>query len=187
MDNRSGDPLAFAPGERVPARKSPTEAPADGPLPGDPYRAALDLAFGYLAPRARSRAEVRQRLLRAGFRPETADEVDARLAELGLLDDRALAREVAERADARREGPEALRRALAARGVPDGVATEALAGLPRDPREEAFALAEERVRTLGKLPPASRVRRLAAFLVRRGYAQDLVEEVCRRLLGPEVD
>ena len=51
------------------------------------YRFALDRAVGYLAARARSRREIEQKLLQAGYRPCTVEMVIYKLQRENLLDD----------------------------------------------------------------------------------------------------
>ncbi|MGH2717031.1 MAG: recombination regulator RecX, partial [Actinomycetota bacterium] len=61
----------------------------------------MDASLGFLTARARSCDEVRRQLRKQGF-PHVADRVEARLVELGLLDDLALARDIVEDAVTRR-------------------------------------------------------------------------------------
>src|ERR671917_342740 len=65
---------------------------------------AMNRALHFLGYRARSRREVRDRLRRYGYGPETVEGVVGRLVELGYLDDKEFAR-TATREKARRYGP----------------------------------------------------------------------------------
>jgi SOS response regulatory protein OraA/RecX len=89
--------------------------------------AAIDAALGYLTARSRSVSEVTGFLHRKHFPPGVAAAAEARLTELGLLDDRALARSWAEEAlGRRREARARVERALAARGVAPELVAEAI-------------------------------------------------------------
>jgi hypothetical protein len=83
----------------------------------------MDAAMRYLAPRARSSREVRDHLSRKGFGAEVAAAAEARLVELGILDDAELARSSMDRAVVgRHEAPARIRETLAGRGVaPDAI------------------------------------------------------------------
>ena len=94
---------------------------AAGSRRGREPKSLHERALGLLAVRARSRVELRRRLLSAGF---PADEVDAEvatLASVGLLDDEAFARAAVEEATGRRlQGRRAVVASLSARGVEIG-------------------------------------------------------------------
>src|SRR5262245_29551432 len=79
---------------------------------------ALSAALRALDARPRSTAELRLRLKRKGFDPESVDAALARLTELGLLDDQTFARAwVENRQNARPRGTSALRDELRRKGV----------------------------------------------------------------------
>lgn len=141
-------------------------------------------ALRLLAVRPRSRSELGSRLRRAGF---DAAEVEAeldRLEAVGLLDDRAFARTVAEHhLGARRSGRRAVASALAAKGVARATIEETLAELVGDEAERARALAAQRARRLGGLPPQVAFGRLVALLGRRGYDGSTAREAARAALG----
>ena len=81
----------------------------------EPRRAATSARSGLLAVRPRSRRELERRLLQAGFEPDEVADVLERLERVGLVDDEAFARQVAEHAfGVKRSG----RRAVAEQ--PDG-------------------------------------------------------------------
>lgn len=150
-----------------------------------PYDAAMDKAMKLLAVAARSRREIADRLERAGYDGETVGLVDARLVELGLLDDEVFAQDFAERAAAKGQAPAMIRAALAKKGVAAETADQALAEAspPEAERERALELARRRCRSYGSLPPHVARRRLMGFLAGKGYDLDLVREVCVEVLG----
>ena len=107
-------------------------------------------ALGLLAVRARSRRELERRLLQAGFEADEVDEVLERLERVGLVDDEAFARQVAEHAfGVKRSGRRAVVSSLMAAGVaPDLIeATLADAG---DEEARAEALADPGRRASGR-------------------------------------
>ena len=152
---------------------------------------AMDAAMRYLAPTARSCWEVRRHLVAKGFGAEVAATAQARLVELGILDDSAFAQAAVETALHRRhEAPARVAAALAARGVPEEIAAEALAAAAAARDDEhglsgALAAGAARLRALRGDPPALR-RRLTGYLARRGYDPETCEQACSRLLGDGV-
>lgn len=141
-------------------------------------------ALGLLAVRARSRRELERRLLGAGFDPEEVDDVLARLEGVGLLDDAAFARQVAEHAfGVRRAGRRGVWSTLAAKGVAAEIIEEVIAEAGGDEERRAAALAESRVARLRAVELPVAFARLTAFLVRRGYSADVARQAARGALG----
>lgn len=154
--------------------------------------AVYDRAVGMLAARARSARELRQRLVRAGARPDHVDSVITRLQGAGVLDDAEYARQVARsrvagRGDSRRR----VTQALAHAGVGRAVADEAVAAVYEEESVDEVRLAEQAavkcVRTLGVLDPAVRRRRLYGYLARRGHDASIIRDVMARVLGAGID
>ena len=90
------------------------------------YDAALDRALTLLEYRARSAQEMRRALMQREFPEDVADEVVARLRELGYIDDAAYARALVSSTIRKGSGSRRARYALMQRGVPDDVSAEAL-------------------------------------------------------------
>lgn len=154
----------------------------------DSYARALDRAKRLLAHRSRSRQELRDRLLRAGFHEEAVERVEARLAEVGILDDAALARNWIEgSALSRGTAREAILHQLRARGIDPKTVEEALEEVMRETQEteleRAVRIARKRSRGYGSLAKEVAWRRLAGFLANRGYDEDVVAGACREVLG----
>ena len=157
------------------------------PDPDSPAARARAIALRALASRARTEAQLRARLSRAGLDGE-ADGVVGWLLGLGYLDDEGYARARARSLLAPgRLGPRLAERRLVAEGVAPGSAREAVAGaldeVSRDggePAEVALcrALAERRApgTAPGALDPRGRAR-LARFLLGRGFAGPVVARV----------
>lgn len=142
-------------------------------------------ALRLLSVRQRSRRELRGRLLRAGFEPEeVADEID-RLEAVGLIDDDAFARQIAEHeVTVRRGGRRAVVDRLMAKGVDRETIDRALEELGgSDEETRALELAQARARRLGSMVPQVAYRRLVPFLQRRGYGAAIAHRAASRALG----
>jgi regulatory protein len=147
--------------------------------PLDVHERALRL----LAVRARSRRELEIRLRRAGFEPDEVGEELDRLEAVGLVDDEAFARELAEHhVGARRSGRRAVVGALAAKGVSRQVIEEAMAGLGEGEEERALELARERAPRLAGMPRDKAFGRLSSLLMRRGYDPTTARDAAARAL-----
>jgi regulatory protein len=167
---------------------APEADPQDGD-PGDPETTARIICLRLLDRRARSRAELAGALRRRGVPDEAACAVLDRFAEVGLIDDAALAETVAvathrERGLARPAIAAKLRR----RGIPDAEVEGALAQVdPDSERAAAERLVTRRLPALRDVEPAARTRRLVALLARRGYSAALAYEVVRTAVGADLD
>jgi regulatory protein len=141
-------------------------------------------ALGLLAVRPRARRELERRLLAAGFERGEVDDVLARLERVGLIDDEAFARQLAEHQFAtRRSGRRAVTNALLAKGVAPELAAQVAGDAPDDEQSRADALAAERARRLHGVEPVKAHARLTSLLVRRGYAHDVARSAARRALS----
>jgi regulatory protein len=146
------------------------------------YRAAMRLE----RLRSHARADLRRRLVMKQHPPAAVDAALDRLTDHGLLDDRRFADAFTRSRVARGRGAARLIRDLLSHGVERGVAeaavTQVLAEEGIDPAEAARAVAERRARQLSGVEPATRRRRLTAYLLRRGFAgrevRDLVRQLC---------
>lgn len=143
-------------------------------------------ALRLLSVRSRSRAELRQRLLRADYEPEEVDTALADLEAVGLIDDEAFAREVAEHQRRKGMGRRAGLMALRVKGV-DRELAEAVAGEvnPEDEAERAVEVVAKRLPRLQGLDPETRRRRLVDFLLRRGYDPETARAACFRAMAEE--
>jgi regulatory protein len=155
----------------------------------------LDKALDLLASRARSTADLRQRLRR-----QATDEGDVawvldRLTSLGYLDDAAFARQLARSRAAgggfsRRRVQDELFRHGVARETGREALDEVFAAPELDEGASALRAARKRLPSLARLDPVTRRRRLYGWLARRGYESDVIASVLRTLLsdagdGPE--
>jgi len=143
---------------------------------------AMGRALNLLGYRARSEAEIRERLGRYGYAGETIEAVVGRLEELGYVDDAEFARLKA-REKARRYGPRRVSVELRKSGVGEELAREAVeeefAG--RSEVGEARSAAARRYNGRGSDAEA---RRVYGFLVRRGYSAAVCAQVAREYREP---
>lgn len=153
----------------------------------------LAAAVRFLETRSRSIAEVRRRLIGAGYRADLVDGAISRLAELGVLDDEAFARGWVESRDrARPRGERALREELRLKGIDRSVVDEVLGDrreLRRNDEDDdgspdrlaALRLIERHARTLDRIDdPRKRRERAYALLARNGFDPDICREFANR-------
>lgn len=171
---------------------TPTPAPSAGPSPGAPTggATAYDSALRLLGVRARSRHELRTRLLDKDFEPTEVDSVLERLAGVGLVDDSDFAHQwVRTRHTYSAKGRTALRHELRTKGVDPGIIAEAVGTIDDD--DERSRAAELVAKKIGRVPvdsladPAERdkhLRRLVGMLARRGYGPGISVELVRTAL-----
>jgi len=160
---------------------------AQGSLDGDQAAsadAAHAAALRLLTVRARSHAELEERLRQRGFEAEAVARALERLVAVGLVDDGAFAAAVAESRAARGMDAAAVALELRERGVDPALAARAAAeAMPAEDRvERCRQVAEARLAQLDGLSPATQFRRLAAYLARRGYATEVIHSVVGDLL-----
>lgn len=187
---------------RPAARVDPTvdaATPARPAREGEPARAEpLDPeareAFAFVLRstqvRPQTEVEVLGRLRTRGYGDETIDAALARARAVGAVDDAAFARAwVADRGTQRGFGIARVREELRRRLVPEDVIDAAVAPLEaRDDEAAATDLAKERFRKLpASLAPEATIRRLTAFLVRRGYPPGLAQRVAITVSGLDRD
>lgn len=148
-------------------------------------RRLWDAALRFLAPRPRSRAEVRRRLLapRRGREAPDAQAVERvleRLQEQGLLDDQQFAAFWVENRDRfSPRGARAIAQELRQRGVSRETVEEATA--PELDEERALAAGRQRLRAVAGLDFADFRARLGPFLLRRGFSYEVAREAVRHL------
>jgi regulatory protein len=143
---------------------------------------AKNVAYRYLSVRSRSRKEVEQKLADRGFPSACIASVIEHLLRLRYLDDERFARDwAASRVRTRGYGRRRIEQELRERGIGTGMIREAVQELFQDVPELAVARkeAEKKLRTLSRLTPEVRRRRLAGFLERRGFSADIIYSILR--------
>lgn len=164
--------------ERQPASPATERPPASAAAtqPQTPYEKTLARAFRLLAAKARSVAQLRERLLEKA-EPEIVEQALARLVELDYLNDQEFARSFANsRLSYKPLGRTRLRQDLQRKQLSKQVVEQALETAYTEHNEEALIdrAIEKRLRLKGA--PASREesKKLFDYLLRRGFSYDLV-------------
>jgi regulatory protein len=148
-----------------------------------------DRALNMLAFQPRSARDLRRRLVLKGEEPALADAAVARLLERGLLDDADYARQLT-RSKVLGGGVSKRRvqQELFKKGVARETADAAIAEVYEDEQVDEQSLvddaARKKARSLSKLDPETRRRRLYGFLARKGYDGDKIRGAMRRALDP---
>ncbi len=143
-----------------------------GPGGGGTEAQAKDVCLRLLTDRARSRAELANKLADKGFRADVAERVLNRLAEVGLIDDAAFAEQwVHSRHTYSGRGKKALAQELRRKGVAPADAEPALAAITSDDEHtRATELVHRKLQSLpSDLDRDKAIRRLVGMLARRGY------------------
>ncbi len=139
---------------------------------------AYDRALRLLAHRDRTEAEIRRTLLRAGVEPSEIDRVLVRLTARGFLDDRRYAERFSRSGlGLRGIGTRRLRAEMARRGVDRKTAQQGLEAALGDVDEAAVleTLAEKFWARHRDEPPV-RIKKLWAFLARRGFPPEMIRD-----------
>jgi len=149
-----------------------------------------DRALNLLAFRPRSACELKRQLVRKGEPEAFADAAVARLTANGLLNDADFARQFARsKVVGTGMSRRRLEQELYRKGVERETATEAIGEVLSDEDVDEAGmlerLARKKARTLGSLDPASRRRRLYAFLARRGHDSDAIRRALDAALAGE--
>jgi regulatory protein len=148
-----------------------------------------DRALNLLAFQARSARDLRRRLMQKGEPESHVDAAIARLTASGLLDDASYARQLArskvesQGASRRRLQQEMFRRGVA-REVGDEAIAEVFEDEAVDESEMIERVARKKLRSLVRLDPDARRRRLYAFLARRGYESEDIRRALQVVLEP---
>ncbi|MDV2988967.1 MAG: regulatory protein RecX [Dehalogenimonas sp.] len=142
--------------------------------------ACFQAAVRLLAHRARTETEMRQRLTRKKFEPETVDRVIDRLKQSGLIDDAAFARAWSDsRSFASPRSTYVIKQELRLKGIPVDTAEAAVEDL--DDAASAMKAAAGRAGRLANLPAEEAKQKLADFLRRRGFGWELTRQTLEQL------
>ena len=149
-----------------------------------------DRALNMLAFRARSSAELARSLVRKGEPKALADRAVARLQEQGLLDDAAFAQSFTRaKVLGAQQSKRRVQQGLARKGVSRSITDDAIATVFEeegvDQRDVVEQAARKKLRSLMRLDPVVRRRRLYAFLARRGYDGEDIR-VAMQAVGEEL-
>lgn len=165
-------------------RPEPDATQYDLGAPADPESVARTIVLTKLTARARSRHELAEALAAKAVPDDVAERVLDRFTEVGLVDDAAFADAwVSSRQATRGLARRALAHELRGKGVEDSVIRGSLDQIPADDeRDTAKALVARKLRSTRGLDRATRTRRLAGLLARKGYPAGLAMQVVRDAL-----
>jgi len=155
------------------------------PESADDPEVVREMALRHLDRRAYGIAELSAVLVRKGANSEVVDDVLARLAAVGLLDDQAYADGLVE---TKHEARHMSRRAVALDLTRRGLSSEVVAAATADLDDEsdwagAREVAARQAHRLVGLDNATAWRRLAGALARKGYGPAVVSGVVREMLN----
>lgn len=149
-------------------------------IEADMTERCLEAALRLLGYRPRSRAELKQRLLRRGFPDISIDKVIVALEQKGLVDDVAFARYWTEnRLQFRPKSARLINLELKRKGVTPEIASEVTEGL--DEETLAYRAGLQRARVFANMTEKEFHNRLYRYLQRRGFGHMVIEPVLRRL------
>lgn len=157
---------------------------SDGSSPEPPEEVARAVVLRQLSFGARTRAQLREKVLAKDVSPDVADAVLDRMTEVGLVDDERFAHEwVRSRHRSKGLSRRALAHELQRKGVDRTLVDDALTQLDGDDeRAAATALVERRLPSLRGLDEKRAANRLVGMLARKGYPPGLSGEVVRQAL-----
>jgi regulatory protein len=146
---------------------------------------ARTICLRLLTVRARTRVELRDALAARGVPESASTTVLDRLADVGLVDDGAFAAGyVLSRQRERGLAVRQISRELRDKGVDDAVITAAVQGSAAEADAEvARQLVVRKLRSMTRLAPEVKTRRLVAMLARKGYPPSMAFQVVRDAVG----
>ncbi len=141
------------------------------------YRRAKSRAAWYMDRNDHTEKGLYEKLIKAGFKKESAARVVARFIEVGLIDDRRYAANLAERLnDGNYSKREALQKLLL-KGVPYDLAKEVLEDGEADEKTKIKNLLDKKYST--KLCREGGTEKVFAALVRKGFSYSAVREAMK--------
>ncbi len=146
-------------------------------------------AVNYCAGKCRAKREVVSKLRELKFDDALIERVIENVRDMSLINDREVAKRGVKRSKRLRVGPNKLKAELTAKGIDRESAEEELAEL-RDPEwqaREAMSLARKRLARLKEKPLNERRRKIADYLMRRGFDGEIVGDVVNELLSGRED
>ncbi len=140
-------------------------------------------ALRFLKIRPRSIAEMKEKLKVKGFSSAEIESTVVDLMASGLLDDRAFTKNWINYRLARPFGFRRIIQELKDKGIGQEMIRQAMAGLKGhyDPENVALELAQRRWERLPAVDPEKNRRKVLDFLLRRGFEEDIVMKVLKRL------
>jgi regulatory protein len=141
-----------------------------------------------LEQRMQTGRELRIRLVRKGFEPETIDAALAKLTEYGYLNDERFAELWIENRLAHRpRGKRMLEQELRQKGIDRQIVDETVAGLAIDDNAAAIELAQKRLKSVQGLPIEEQKKKLTGILARKGFDFGVIRTTLQTVLGEQPD
>jgi len=143
-------------------------------------RKAKQFTFNFLSFRARTEKEIRDRLKKKGFSKKITDEVISDLKRLDLVNDYQFALSwIKDRLDHKPRGEKLLRIELYRFGIKKELIEKALEEVypKKNEKEIAKGLIEKRKKRYENLEERLAKKRMADYLLRRGFSYEVVKEV----------
>ncbi|WP_028560032.1 RecX family transcriptional regulator [Paenibacillus pinihumi] len=157
-----------------------TEAELEEVGRGDQKQSAYALAIAYLGTKPRTRKEIERYLNRKQLEPELIEQVADRLEAEKTIDDGEYARRYAsQRLRNNAKGRLAIKQELQQRGVSKAAASQAVSELDEETELAAAVRAASRKWGFLKGEFRDRKRKLAMFLMRKGYPSGVVREAVK--------
>ncbi|OGO17413.1 MAG: hypothetical protein A2Z02_05105 [Chloroflexi bacterium RBG_16_48_7] len=139
-----------------------------------------DASLHFLSYRPRSEAEVRQRMKRRGFDPDTINSTVTRLKKQNFINDEEFARYWRDnRTTFNPKSRIMLKKELRLKGINEDVAVEAVEDV--DEMDAAFRAGKKKARVLLKLGHDEFEKKLLNYLRWRGFNYEIIKNVCDRL------
>lgn len=153
----------------------------------DAVNQAKESLLNTLSMVAKTKHELREKLLKKGYPEHVADEAIARLEEVGVINDANYAESyAASRHTGRGLSASAIRRELSRKGMDGELIDDAVSDITiDDERTRARELVDKKAPATRGLDHQARIRRLAGMLARRGYNPGLAFEVVKQALTEE--
>lgn len=160
----------------------------DAILARDAVDRAVSAAMRALDQRMQTGKELRTRLMRKGFEPDTIDSALEKLVDHGFLNDERFAELWIENRLAHRpRGKRMLEQELRQKGVDREIVQETVSGMEIDDRTAALDLANKRLRSVEGLPPDEQKKKLTGILARRGFDYGTIRATLETVLGQPLD
>lgn len=131
-------------------------------------------AYNAIARRPLSRRDLEQKLLSWEATEEEAQEICDRFQELALLNDEHFARALVRNQQEKGYGPQRIKQALFAHGIPRDLWDQALEELEEEDQQEAiYRFLSQKFRHLqGESPDQKQLKKVSDALARRGFSWD---------------
>jgi regulatory protein len=150
---------------------------------GDPFAQARNIVLNQLNFMPRSRKELEVTLIKREIDPQVAKEVLDRFVEIDVINDAAFAELlVRSRCNTKKVSRSVMRQQLRQKGVDQEIIDEVLLAVTdADELRMATELVEKKARSMSRLEPEVRKRRLFGLLARKGYGTAIALQVIKDL------